>query len=324
MLFRKYFKTLNLIEIDRKRILANYDKFQIENPNCEIWPVLKSNAYGYGLELVTEILKERKPTYLIVDSYFEALKIRKINPRQKILIIGSIQMENFGRMNFRNLSLMIQDKQSLDELRRVNKNVPVHFKINTGMNRQGFDTGEIPEVEVEGIFSHIASNKTALKQLELFKKSFKYIPKYRHICATNNSKIIKDSFLNAMRLGIGLYDGALKFKATITKVRRVKKGERVSYEGTWVAKKDTWIGVISAGYYEGIDRRLSNKGFVKYKSKKYKIAGNVCMNLTVIDFGQTKPREWEQVEIILSPKLCNTIEYEVLVKLNENIRRIIV
>lgn len=323
MLFRKYFRTLNLIEIDREKILANYDRFQRENPNCEIWPVLKSNAYGHGLELVTEILKARKPSYLIVDSYFEALKIRKINPGQKILIIGSIQPENFRRMNFRNLALMIQDKQSLNELRKINKNVPIHLKVNTGMNRQGFDVDEMPNIEVEGIFSHIASDKTAKKQLEIFEKSLKYMPQYRHICATESSKIIKDPILNAMRLGIGLYDGALKFKATITKVRRIKKGERVSYEGTWVAKKDTWVGVISAGYYEGIDRRLSNKGFVKYKNKKYQIAGNVCMNLTVIDFGQTKPREWEQVEIVLSPELCNTIKYEVLVKLNESIRRII-
>lgn len=324
MLFKKYFRTLNLIEVDRKRILANYDKFAKDNPNCEIWPVLKSNAYGHGLELVTEILRARKFTYLIVDSYYEALKVKKISPRQKILIIGSTHPQNFRKMNFKNITMMIQDIESLKELERVNKKVPIHLKVNTGMNRQGFEIEDLPDVKVEGIFSHLASVKLAKRQAEIFKNNLKYMPKYRHLCATEGSKIIKDPILNAVRLGIGLYEGALKFKATITKVRLIKKGEKVSYEGTWMAKKDSWIGVISAGYYEGIDRRLSNKGLIKYKNKKYKIVGNVCMNLTVINFGRTRPKEWDQVEIILSPKLCNTIQYEILVKLNESIRRVIV
>jgi alanine racemase len=88
------------------------------------------------------------------------------------------------------------------------------------------------------------------------------------------------------------------------------------------------------GYNECLDRRLSNQGWVKYKDRFYQIAGRVCMNMTIINFGQTKPKLFDEVEVVSNnPKnknsignmasICHTIPYEILVKINSSIRRII-
>lgn len=109
------FETLNKISISKEAILNNYDIFQKLNPGYAIFPVLKSNAYGHGIREVATILRERTPEYIAVDSYFEVLKIREVS-NAPILLIGYVLNENLGRMDFKNLSLVVYDLDSIREL----------------------------------------------------------------------------------------------------------------------------------------------------------------------------------------------------------------
>ena len=77
--FEKPFQPLNIIEINQEKLLGNYDLVQKLNPDREIWPVLKSNAYGHGLQIVAKIMQQRQFKYIVVDSYYEALQIWDID-----------------------------------------------------------------------------------------------------------------------------------------------------------------------------------------------------------------------------------------------------
>ena len=158
-------------------------------------------------------------------------------------------------------------------------------------------------------------------------------PRWVHLAATEGAFRTKDKRINAVRLGIGLYQGGLRLISTITKVRRAKKGEKVGYDGTGELKKDSFLGVVPVGYYEALDRRLSNKGVVKYRDEYYLIAGRVCMNMCVVDFGDTEVKAGEKVEGVgveggnsfeEMAKTCETIEYELMVRINPTIRRKVV
>lgn len=361
--FKPVFKTLNLIEISRKRILDNFDIVQKLNSEQKIWPVVKANAYGHGLNQIVSILNKRKFKYFVVDSYFEAIKIREIS-NKNILIIGSTDPINFKMMNFKNLALMVQDRESIESLGRLKKKVKIHLKINTGMNRQGFDLDELKEaaeilkkfplIEVEGIFSHLAdadnlNNVFTENQEKKFGKALDKIlnleirPKYIHLSATSGLAKIKDSRINAVRLGIGLYGfgelknlkPALQMISVFTKIREIDKGEKVGYNCTFTADKKTNIGIVPVGYYEAFDRRLSNCGWIKYRKKFFQIIGRVCMNLSMVNLKNEKANNFDEVEIISwnsedknsilnMAKICKTISYEILVKINETIRRKIV
>jgi alanine racemase len=269
---------------------------------------------------------------------------------------------------------MVGDKETIKTLGEYGKKVTVHLKVNTGMNRQGVDVDEIekmvrlikkyPKLELEGVFSHLAeadevgSQKTDY-QLKQFEKAIEIVRKngielkFCHLAATAGALKIKSDKVNAIRLGIGLYGinvlekgdkyfkkmeklrPVLSFKSVFTTLRRIKQGEKVSYSGTWQAYKDTNIGVIPVGYNEGLDRRLSNKGWVKYKNKFYPVVGRVCMNLAMVNLGNTKAKLFNEVEIISNNRkdknsienmasVCKTIPYDLLVKINSSIRRIIV
>lgn len=343
-----FYESLNLIEISESNLLGNYDYFK-KFSDC-VWPVLKSNAYGHGISQVTKILLKRDFEYFVVDGYQEVLEIRKVTNRP-ILMIGTILPSNFSKIKWKNLAIMIQDELSVKELGKLNKKIKVHLKVNTGMNRQGIEISDIisligeikkyPKLELEGVFSHLAGGDDD-SQIKKFEEVMQMVGKikYYHLAATAGATKIKDKKINAIRLGIGLYGigkglkPVLSLKSKITNLRKIEKGEAVGYGGTFVAKRKTNIGVIAVGYFEGLDRRLNNNGFVKYKNKFYPIIGNICMNMAMVNFGNEPAKLFDEVEVVSNnskdknsienmAQICHTIGYEILVRINSSIRRII-
>ena len=221
-------------------------------------------------------------------------------------------------------------------------------------------------INIDGIYSHLSqaddntkSNFTH-KQIEVFKEAIKIFNnagirfKWRHICASAGASCIDDPDFNLARVGLGFYGyspvnkthpqnraltnnltPALSLKSHLVQVKRVEKGSQISYAGTYTAKDTKVIGIIPMGYYDGIDRRLSNKGVVTIKGNKCPILGRVCMNLTVIDLTKVKnPRIGDHVTIIDANKSavnsltrisqeCSTIPYANLVGLSDSTKRII-
>lgn len=350
--FQRELVPLNRIEINREKLLENYDAAK-KLSHQEVWPVLKANAYGHGLEQVAVILKERRFEYIIVDSYYEALKIWNVS-NQKVLLIGPILPYNYSKIDWSRVTIMVQSVDQIRELAALGKKIKIHLKINTGMNRQGIEVEEVAEavraikmsdkLRLEGVMSHLADadnddNSWTEIQENNFRKAIELIkieglkPKYFHLAATAGMTKTKLGELNAIRLGLGLYQQTLRMVSTIIKVRKVKRGEKVSYGGIYKFDEDSFIGIIPVGYYEGLDRRLVNNKMVKYKNNYYPIVGRICMNMCVVNFGMTEPNLYGEVEIIGKDredsieemaKLMGTISYEVLVKLSESVRREIV
>ena len=75
----------------------------------------------------------------------------------------------------------------------------------------------------------------------------------------------------------------MEFKSKIVSIRKIKSGETISYGGTWKANQDSLIGIVPAGYADGIPVGLSNKGEVLVKKKRTPIRGRVTMDYTMID-----------------------------------------
>ena len=109
----------------------------------ELFPVLKSNAYGHGIKQIATILKKRKTTYLVVDSYYEALQVQEVNSSD-ILLIGYTLPKNFASMDFSRVTPTIYDIDSLQALGKLGKKIRFHLKIDTGMSRQGVTLSDLP------------------------------------------------------------------------------------------------------------------------------------------------------------------------------------
>ncbi len=331
------YKTLNFVEISKSRILHNLAMLQKHHPNFSIFPVLKSNAYGHGLAQISQILNSANCDILAVDGYFEALRIKDIT-NHKILVMGYINPENTKLLDTKKCSFVVQDIQSLNALGKLNRPVNIHFEINTGMNRLGFQPSETreylqalkkyPKINLEGVMTHLAdtNNETddsyTENQVELFDNQVKIIldkgfkPKYIHIAQTAGSTKAHSEYANSLRIGIGMYGinplspndkhfkdldellPALELKSTIIKTINLKTGDRVSYNGTFKAPKPMRMGVLALGYYEGVPRDLSNKGVVTDGDLTLPIIGRVCMNHTMLNLDSSSLQVGDLVTVI--------------------------
>jgi alanine racemase len=252
---------------------------------------------------------------------------------------------------------------------RAGKRLPVHLKVDTGMGRIGAPPegaaglaafiASRASLAYAGTATHlavadsragedIAFTKT---QLALFGNAVSAIrragidPGILHAANSGGVLLHEDSWLDMVRPGILLYgysplgenDGAalgvkpvMELRSKIVFIKRVRKGETVSYGRIWSAPEDTWIGTIPLGYADGLPRALT--GFsVRIRDSFYPLAGRVCMDQCMVDLGrETEVRRWEEVTVFggsaagasdIAEK-TGTIPYELLCNISSRVPRI--
>lgn len=375
--FRKLIKpkydTLNVIEVDAAKLLANFHYLKGLQPGAEIFPVLKSNAYGHGLKEVCHILNKAKPALVVVDSYPEA-QIAYRYFKGDILILGEMPHAAYDYCKLGRTEFVVYNEETLRYLStKYGKRARIHLFFNSGMNREGIKDMEsfvaknkeyLDKVRVNGLCSHLASadQESGLnqEQEDNFRQALDmleaagYKPRWVHLGNSAAVFTFKNDFLTAYRPGLAFYgyspfagdreegnalQPALEVFSHIVSVQELKVLESVSYNETYRTSQETNIGTIPFGYFEGLDRRLSNRAKFLVGSGEdrfwARIAGKVCMNLTCLELGQNKPKIGDIVQIVSADRedpnsvhslaaLCDTIPYEFLVKLQANIRREII
>jgi len=365
----KEFITHNLIEVSGSAIVHNVTMFK-DLHKKQVIPVLKGNAYGHGIDLVATALKSLSLPYIAVDGYFEALRIREVS-EQPVLVMGAILPENSAHLNYDNFSFVVQDEVTIHALGRTGRHIKVHLECNTGMNRYGAKSDEVralttailgyKNLEFEGVMSHLADSDgedpaTVDMAVAQFDECVEMVcatgakPTMLHVAQTAGSLKARSKYANMMRLGVGLYGinpfpadhdmhrklnglkPALKFTSTITKIIDLDPGDMVSYNYTFTAPKKMRVGVLPVGYYEGINRALSNVGCVKIGSSYAPIVGRVCMNHTMINLDAIDAHVGDVVVVYSDePTDKNAIDttarehglfnYTLLTSLNSDVRR---
>jgi alanine racemase len=375
-LIKPQYETLNKIEIDAKKIISNFNYLTERQGSAAIFPVLKSNAYGHGLKEMCLIINHTAAPLIIVDSFPEAQIAWKYFKR-KVLILGEMPVEAYDYCDFARTEFVVYNDKTLKYLARHGKKIKIHLFINSGMNREGIKNLKqfieinkeyLDRVEVVGLCSHLASaeEQSILNQTQEdeFIKSLNdlraagYSPRWVHLGNSAGLLTLSNKLLTAYRPGLALYgynplsdsedtkfdinlalQPALKVISKVVSVQKLLPNEPVSYNESYRATKEMNVAVVPFGYFEGLDRRLSNKAefFVSSLNSSFwaPIAGKVCMNLTCLDADSHSVQKGDTVIIISDEKdernsvlslarLMNTIPYELLVRLQPSVRREII
>ena len=300
--------------------------------------VIKDNAYGLGIENILPILLENKCDYFAVAYIEETLKIQEVlenlklknqNDKIKVMALNYVKPENVEYAIKNNIELTVFNfSQLLDYLKILNKSfenatLKIHIKVNSGMNRLGFDENEILELveiikkynlnnksknrlEIISIFSHIsdAENQAETeKQVEKYEKILKIFSqnnvryKYSHLQASPLLfKYGKKYNYDFARIGMALYGmeplstdvglwDVITVKSKIINIRNVKKDDKVSYGSKGIVKHDSKIGIVAIGYAHGLQKQIENSGeaYVLVNGQKAKIIGEICMDMIFVD-----------------------------------------
>jgi len=305
------------VEVSRSALIHNLHAFQKQHPKLSFAPVLKSNAYGHGLALVAHILEREDVPFLMVDSLYEARQLRLAGIRARILVMGYVRPRDMVRVRLKDIDFALTDYEQLMEVtRRVRKPVRVHLKLDTGMHRQGITIADLPSalkaldaspmLQVVGVCSHFGDADSEDEAYtrgqitiwkELSEEVLSVFPaiEYRHLAATKGVRFAEEAGTNVVRLGIGLYGidtssrnsltlrPALSMHSAIASLRTVSKGDWIGYNATYTASTDRRVATVPAGYYEGVDRSLSNTGAMEVRDVTCPIVGRVSMNMSSID-----------------------------------------
>ncbi len=218
------------IEISRSAAKNNYRSFRkLVGPKVELWPVVKSNAYGHGLFVFSKLMQEFGADGLCVDSVLEAFALRREGIKIPILVLGPTLPVLFKKASQKSITITISNFNNLSELAKT-KNAPYfHIKIDTGMHRQGFFSAQIPRVirtisssptlkrKLRGIYTHFAmatdKNNVAYTQkqfsdFELARSKFRkagFNNLSAHCSASGGALLHARYHLDMARVGKGLY-----------------------------------------------------------------------------------------------------------------------
>ena len=316
------------------RFISNLNSIQEKVGDCTILCVVKANGYGHGSVAIAKSIASNKKIQFAVFSIHEAIKLRESNITNDILVFSRIQPDFIDLAFDNNIILNISSLDDIQYIKsynlKTNRCPRYHIKFDTGMTRLGVDIKDanllyekiIKDLKThpEGIYTHFATADEgdisyAEDQLSKFKDVVDLADKlninYKYLHCSNSGAILnlKDSYFNMIRVGMLLY-GALpsnevkndinlkpvmSFCGSIVNLRRVSQGTPISYGGVYKTSKDTNIGVIQTGFADGFPRPWYEKGYVHYLGNEYKIAGRVCMDQLMIDFGETVPKIGDEV-----------------------------
>ena len=329
-----------VLEINLNAVTHNINVYsRYLKPKTKVMAMVKAAAYGSGSYEVARLLEFQNIDYLAVAYTDEGVELREAGIQVPILVLNPEEASYDALIRHR----LEPEVYSLEDLQKLSKhidyqklsNYPIHLNLNTGMNRLGFEEGDIDElvhflkenktVKTASIFSHLAGSGDAQfddftqQQFEKFNFLYKKITTLidatpmRHIL--NSAGIVRfpEYQMDMVRLGIGLYgigcaeiqnklEIVSTLKATISQIKTIHKNETIGYNRAGKAAQEIRMGTISIGYADGFLRHLGNgRGSVIIHGKEARTVGNICMDMCMVNVSDI-PEARQGDEVIIFGK----------------------
>ncbi len=354
-----------LLEIDLRHLLHNLTeiKRRVKRP---IIAVVKADAYGHGAVEVSKTLQNAGVDLFAVAFLSEALELRESGINTDILVL--FERDASEEFLDRDLIPVINSIHFARELSKIalrrNRKLRVHLNIDTGMGRVGLN-GESVQTEIEevlrleglqpvGLMTHFPEadseeREYSIRQIRTLLQVREYLIQRVGplICHAANSHAIlnlPESYMDMVRPGLMLYGGlqteamdirqVMTVRSFIADIRRVKKGTSISYGRTFITTRQSLIGVVPAGYADGVPRSLSNNFSVLVKGRRVPVVGRVCMDLTMVDLTDLEEVDEGEEVVFLGvqggemigveeiARAAGTIPYEIMTTMGRSRRRI--
>ncbi len=324
-------------EIDLAALAGNLRVIRrwMRSSSAGIIAVVKADAYGHGMAEAARTLWREGIRFFGVASIDEALALRKILPRARILTLGTFHPHQIAAYEAARITPTLSSEEDAVLLNAKLKGkalFPVHLKIDTGMGRLGLPYRKTEEfvlrlrslrrLSLEGVYTHFSSaddGPPTQRQLDLFLSCLgrirraNFSPKYIHASNSLGLLRFKKAHFDLVRPGILLYGlnpsarhplpsgmrPVLSWKTRISFLKEFEAGQTVSYGRTHRVSKKTLIAVLPVGYSHGYRVAFSNRSFVLVRGRRCPVVGRVTMDQTLVDVGAVKGvRRWDEAVLI--------------------------
>ena len=286
------------LEIDLSVVEQNVRAIR-QLSGVDVMAVVKADAYGYGATQVAAAALRGGATWLGVARVDEGLALRSAGFEQPILVLGMVPLGQIDSAIGAGLRLPVASNEGAAAFsaraQALGRSLAVHLKLDTGMGRLGVlpaDAAALgqficaqPGLLLEGVFSHLANadrqdDPSVSLQLSRFRQALAGLygagirPQLVHLANTAAALAYPETCFNLVRVGQGLMGHnafsdrplhpairrALQaWKARLVSCRRLPAGSRVGDESGYITTCEEVIGIVSAGYGDGIWRQPGNE-----------------------------------------------------------------
>ena len=325
------------IEVDLRRFKRNFEVICQDKPrDLKVLSVVKDEGYGHGAWALARAALESGAGFLGLSTLQEAMTLRDRGIRARLLLLGDRQENEFPWCVAHDLTCCVSEPESVRRLgelaARANKRIPVHIKLNTGMNRYGVLWSEVEPLArlidstrslyLEGVLSHFAqsdeTDKTfARLQLSRFEQALRDLAlagmpvELKHLCNSGGFLDLPQAHFDMVRLGIlplGVYPSSvcrripgiepvMAVKARIAAIQKLQAGDSVGYGMRYTAPGPRRIAVLPIGYGDGFPR-VRNQGCALVHGQRAPLVGGVAMDAITVDITEIpEARLWDEAVI---------------------------
>lgn len=341
-------------KINLDNLIGNINNIKLRlNDGVKFCAVVKANAYGVGADIVAPAVESDVDCFA-VSNLEEGIQLRRVGIKKNIIVLGSVDFDHLNKYVENFLTPSVGGVLEMNKLSRDLKGpLQVEFALNTGMNRYGMcKKTEIrrsisiinknKNINLFGAFSHLSTKENDVDYM--YKQKYKFDALIEpiknknvifHLSNTNASLYHNDFNYDMVRVGFGMYDVNGKYpvvsiESRIVHINKIKDGESVGYDRTYRTNGSKKIAVVPLGYYDGVSRLISGKGWVIIKGEYVPIVGRVCMDCFMVDVTDVADAVVGDKVILIGEQggrkitikdhadIIGTSEYEVLARFNNS------
>ena len=343
------------VQVDLDQLARNWEILRREVPaSVSLMFVAKDNAYGLGAVEAARVALEGHADSLAVFTLGEAQELRDAGITAPILLLGERLADEVPHVLELDLEPCVGSIEMAEAFSRAGRTrgrpVPIHLKVNTGMNRFGFSWRNVdswgpilktlPALEFRGALSHFAQSDEldkgfARTQSQRFEGVLERLaalsiqPRWIHHCNSGGVLDLPDAHFNRVRVGLlaqGVYPSevcrrlegvlpVLSLRARLTAIQELEIGDTVGYGMRWRAERPSRIGVLSVGYGDGYPR-LRNQGQALLHGRRVPIVGGVTMDALMIDLTDVPEAQLGDEAVLLGTQGTDCITVQELARLS--------
>jgi alanine racemase len=345
-------------EISLEAIQHNLNIAKTAAPKAKVIATIKANAYGHGALKVAHALTEADA--LAVARIEEGIELRLGGINNDIIVLSGVtQPEHFSACHHHNLTAVIHNMHTCMQLSEFSQVLSVWLKVDTGMHRLGIHTKEFNDalqlidkqsnITLKGVMSHLANAEIISHADNAMQNTI-----FNELCLThgiNNRSLANSAGLlfhpkmqyEWVRPGIMIYGSnpsthenalsqqlkpAMTLKSKVLQVKSVSVGDKVGYNGQWIADKPSKIATIAIGYADGYPRHAPNGTPIYINGNLYPLVGRVSMDLITVDVSKGGVRSDDEVELWgrslpanIIAQHAKTISYELFTGVTSRVER---
>ena len=310
--------------VDLTAITGNVAALRELVRGSQVMAVVKASGYGHGMVPAARAALAGGASWLGVADLTEAVTLRRAGITARVLGLMTFgdpaeAIRHDVDVTAGSVAFAAKIAAAAD---RAGVRARLHLEADTGLTRGGATPADWPglveaaldaqargSVRVVGLWSHFAcadipGHPSVAAQLATFADAVAFAekagvtPEVRHIANTAAALTVPESRLDLVRFGGAVYGlstlpggapswlrPAMTLRARLAMVKRVPAGTGVSYGHRYVTSRETTLGLVPLGYADGVPRTAAGLPLVSARGRRWPIAGTVCMDQFVVDFG---------------------------------------